>query len=108
MVLKVSTPNLSTPIGLTDNWLTSLNTTFDIPHLPLRIFADLGTYDALWKDDAPAGKFLYDVGLQAHFLHDRIQVFIPFVYNSVYRDAYKSGGKGWFWRTITFNINLQN
>lgn len=106
--LKVSTPNLSTPIGLTDNWLTSLNTTFDIPHLPLRIFADLGTYDALWKDDAPAGKFLYDVGLQAHFLHDRIQVFIPFVYNSVYRDAYKSGGKGWFWRTITFNINLQN
>ncbi|HEY1870805.1 MAG TPA: hypothetical protein VGG71_07080, partial [Chitinophagaceae bacterium] len=114
---KVRTDLLSNKIGKTDDWLIALNFTTDIPDkinplsilpvkIPLKIFADLGTYSDAWKDNSNA-RFLYDAGIQLSLFHSLINIYAPIVYSKVYGDYFKSTlGDNRFWKTISFNINL--
>ena len=116
---KVRTDLLSSKVGKTDNWLGALNLTSDIPSkinplsllpvsIPLKIFADIGTYAEAWQPNATTTRFLYDAGLQLSLLQETVNIYFPLLYSSVYGDYYKSTlGKNHFWKTVSFSIDIQ-
>jgi hypothetical protein len=117
---KVRTDLLSSKIGKTDDWLAAMNFTTTIPpkvnplsvlpfKLPLRLFADVGTYAEAWKKDAGTSKFLYDAGIQLSFLKNTVNVYMPILYSKVYSDYFKSTiPDKRFLKNISFSIDIQN
>jgi hypothetical protein len=117
---KVRTDLLSSKIGKTDNWLMAANFTTDVPKainilqilpvkIPLKVFADVGTYAEAWQKNPATGRFIYDAGLQLSFLKDILQVYIPILYSKVYRDYFKSTiTEKRFVKNISFSIDIQN
>lgn len=116
---KVGTPLLNSPVGKTDNWLMALNLWGDIPdevnplkvlpfNIPVQLFADIGTYSDVWKDDNNSDRFLFDAGIKISIVHSAFNVYLPLVYSKVFRDYYKT-----FYpdkrlaHTIAFSFNLQ-
>lgn len=117
---KVSTPFLLNPVGQSDNWLAAINLTTDLPdginpfsvlpfRLPLRVFADFGTYGDLWSETPPAGRFLYDAGVQVSVLKEAVTIYLPLLYSKIYRETYNSIGElGRFAKRIRFSVSLEN
>ena len=111
---------LSSKVGKTDNWLAAANFTTDIPKsinilqilpikIPLKAFADVGTYAESWQKNVATGRFIYDAGLQVSFFKDVVQVYIPILYSKVYRDYFKSTiTEKRFLKNISFSIDIQN
>ncbi|PZP52395.1 MAG: hypothetical protein DI598_00765 [Pseudopedobacter saltans] len=100
-------------LGMSDNWLTATNLTADFPRNldPLRyvggglkLFFDLGTYSDLWSDVPPAGRFLYDAGLQVSLFKSLVNIYVPVIYSKVYKDKLPTDNR--FWKTVSFSINL--
>jgi hypothetical protein len=116
---KVNTSLLSTKVGKTDHWLMSLNLATDLPDninplsvlpvkIPIKVFADVGTYAEAWKENPASGRFLYDAGIQLPLFGSFINIYIPLIYSKVFRDYYKSTiTEKRFLKTIAFNIDLQ-
>ncbi len=116
---KTNTDLLSNKVGKTDDWLVALNFEADIPEkfnplsvlpikIPLKLFADLGTYAEAWKDNPATGKFLYDAGIQLPLFSSLVNVYVPILYSKVYSDYYKSViTKNKFLRSISFTIDIQ-
>lgn len=110
---KVRTDLLSSKYGRSDDWLTAANFTTDVPKtilpIPLKLFADIGTYAEAWKKDAQTGKFVFDAGLQISLLKNIINIYIPVLYSKAYRDYFKSYiPEKRFRRNISFSIDIQN
>lgn len=115
---KVNTDLLGNKIGKTDDWLMSANLSSDLPDninplsilpvkIPLKIFADVGTYAEAWKDHPASGRFIYDAGIQIPLFHSLVDVYIPIIYSKVYGDYYKSTiTEKKFLKTIAFTINI--
>ena len=116
---KVFTPMRNQPIGTSDNWLSVLNLIADIPsqldpfknlpfNMPIKLYADIGTYSNAWTDVASTGKFVYDAGVQISLFSEALNVYFPLLYSKVYRDYYKSiFGKNYFSKTISFSVNFE-
>ncbi len=116
---KVATDQLLNKVGKTDDWLSSLNFSTDIPKklnplsvlpikIPLKIFVDVGTYAEAWKKNAETGKFLYDAGIQVQILK-LIDIYWPILYSKVYRNYYASTiTEKKFLKTLSFSINIRN
>jgi hypothetical protein len=116
---KVRTDLLGEKIGKTDDWLLSLNLVTDIPKninplsvlpfkIPIKVFADIGTYAEAWKQETSTGRFLYDAGIQVSLFSSMVNVYVPLLYSQVYSSYFKSTlGKNRFLKTISFNIDLQ-
>ncbi len=104
--------------GKTDNWLVALNLSTGLPDkynplsilplkIPLKIFADAGTYAEAWKANPASGRFLYDVGLQVPLFASLVDVYVPLFYSKIYRDYYKTNfPQKRFLKTISFTINI--
>ena len=118
---KVRTDLLADKIGKTDDWLVAANFTTTIPNsinplsvlpfrIPLRLFADIGTYAETWKQNAETDRFLFDAGLQISLLKETINIYIPLLYSSVYRDYLQStiAKKERLWKKISFSIDISN
>ncbi len=117
---KVRSDLLSSKIGKTDNWLTSLNLTSDLPkdinpvsaftnQSPVKLFLDIGTYAEAWQKNSATGKFLYDAGVQVSLYKNLVNIYIPVIYSKIYRDYYKSTiPEKRFLKTISFSIDIQN
>lgn len=116
---KIRTELLSEKVGKTDDWLMALNFSTTIPsHLnplqvlpvkiPLKIFADIGTYSQAWEKAATDDRFLFDAGLQIPLLRETINIYIPLVYSKVYKDYIRSTleKKNRFLKTVSFSINI--
>ena len=115
---KTRTELLSSKIGKTDDWLMAVNFTSDIPDkinplsilpikIPIKLFADIGTFSEAWKNDESGGRFLFDAGIQFSPLKGAINIYLPLLYSKVYSDYFKSTlGDKRFSKTISFNINL--
>lgn len=115
---KVNTELLGEKVGKTDDWLTSLNLVSDVPEninplrvlpvrIPLKIFADVGTYSQAWKDNPATGRFVFDAGIQFSLLRSLLNIYVPVLYSKVYRDYYKSTiAQHRFLKTIAFSFNL--
>ncbi len=117
---KVRTDLLSNKIGKSDDWLTAVNFTSTIPkqinplellpfNIPVKLFADIGTYAEAWKKDAATGRFLYDAGLQVSLLKNIVNIYLPLFYSKVYSDYFKSTIlEKRLVKNISFSIDVQN
>jgi hypothetical protein len=78
--------------------------------IPLKIFADIGTYAEAWKNKAENDRFLYDAGFQISLLKETINIYVPLIYSSVYRDYLQSTilKKERFFKKISFSIDISN
>ena len=117
---KFRTDLLGNKVGKTDRWLTTLNFSTTIPDkinplsvlpikLPVRIFADIGTYAEAWDRDTELDRFLYDIGLQLSLFKGTINIYAPLIYSNVYKEYYKSYlSEKRFLKNISFTIDLNN
>ena len=117
---KVRTDLLSNKIGKTDDWLTAMNFTTTIPKkvnplellpvkIPVKLFADIGTYSGAWKDNSGTPKILYDAGLQLSLFKNTINIYAPLLYSKVYSDYFKSTiTEKRFLKNISFSIDVQH
>lgn len=118
---KVRTELLADKVGKTDDWLMALNLSTTIPSninplnvlpvkIPLKIFADIGSYSEAWDRDATGDRFLFNAGLQVPLFKETINIYIPLVYSRVYKDYIKSTleKKNRFLKTISFSIDIAN
>lgn len=116
---KVRTDFLSNKTGKTDDWLTAVNLTSDIPKninplellpvkIPIRLFADIGTYAEAWKKNSATGRFLYDAGVQVSLFNNVLNIYFPVIYSKVYSDYFKSTiTEKRFIKNISFNIDIE-
>ncbi len=117
---KIRTDLLANKIGKTDNWLMAMNFVSDIPDeinilnilpvkIPLRVYLDIGTYAEAWQKNSTTTRLLYNAGLQLSLLKNTVEIYMPILYSSVYRDYIQSTfAEKRFARTISFCINIQN
>lgn len=118
---KVRTDLLANKVGKTDDWLIAANFNSSIPpnlnplnllpiKIPLKLFADIGTYSDAWKTNAGLDRFLFDVGIHLPLLKQTINIYIPLLYSNIYRDYFKSTveKKNRWLRITSFSINISN
>jgi len=118
---KVRTDLYADKVGKTDDWLAAINLTTTIPSginplsvlpvkIPLKLFADIGTYANAWKRDAGLDRFIFDAGLQLSLLANVVNIYIPVLYSSIYKDYFQSvlEKKKRFLKTISFSIDISN
>ena len=118
---KVRTDLYADKVGKTDDWLAAVNLSTTIPSgmnplsllpvkIPLKIFLDIGTYADAWEKDAELDRFIFDAGLQLSLFANTINIYIPVIYSSIYKDYIQSvlEKKGRFWKTISFSIDISN
>ena len=117
---KFRTDLLGDKVGKTDRWLAALNFSSTIPQkinplsvlpikIPLRVFADVGTYAEAWDRNEEGDRFLFNAGLQLSLLKETINIYIPIVHSRAYSDYYKSYlSDKRFIKSISFSIDLNN
>jgi hypothetical protein len=115
---KIRTDLLANKVGKTGDWLMAANFNTTVPDrlnplsilpikIPLRLFADIGTYAEAWDRDAEADRFLFDAGFHIPLFGELINFYFPVVYSPVFKDYVKSTyEKNRFFRTMTFSINF--
>jgi hypothetical protein len=67
-----------TPIGRSDKWLTAINLKISLPVLPLKIFADAGTYAGAKDAFTGSESIMYDAGLMFVLIPDVSEIYFPF------------------------------
>lgn len=118
---KVRTDLLANKVGRTDDWLIAANFSTTIPSsvnplsmlpvkIPLKLFLDIGTQAEAWKPDAETDRFLFAAGLHIPLLKETINIYIPLLYSSVYKEYIQSTieKKQRFWKKISFSIDISN
>lgn len=115
---KVRTNLLSSKVGKTDNWLIAANLNSGLPEsinplqvlpfkIPLKVFADIGTYAEAWQRGGDMSRFLFDAGLQLSLFKETINVYIPVIYSAVFRDYFRSAlGRKRFLKEVSFSIDI--
>jgi hypothetical protein len=118
---KVRTDLLASKVAKTDDWLIAANFVTTIPSsmnplsmlpvkIPLKVFVDIGTYAEAWKNKEENDRFLYDAGLQLSLARGLINIYMPLVYSSVYKDYILSTieKKNRFFKKMSFTIDISN
>jgi hypothetical protein len=118
---KVRTDLLASKVGKTDDWLASVNFSTTIPtainplsilpfKVPLKLFVDIGTFAEAWEKDAETDRFLFDAGLHIPILKETINIYVPLIYSTVFKDYIQStiDKKGRLLKTISFTIDISN
>jgi hypothetical protein len=117
---KFRTDLLSPEVGKTDNWLIALNLSSSISEkinplsilpfkIPLKVYADIGTYAEPWDKNSTQDRFLFDAGFQLSILKEFVNIYVPVIHNQVYKDYYNSYlSKPRFWKSISFTLNFYN
>jgi Peptidase family M1 domain len=101
--------------GRSENWVAALNFTSTLPYslfqrvLPVKIFADVGTFAEAWQKNSSTSNFLYTAGIQLSLLHNLVNVYMPVLFSNDFRTNIKSAWpKQRFLKTISFSIDIQN
>jgi hypothetical protein len=118
---KIKTDLYADKVGKTDDWLAAINLSTTIPSginplsilpvkIPLKVFFDLGTYADAWDKDEDLDHFIFDAGLQLSLFANTVNIYVPIIYSSIYKDYIQSvlEEKGRFWKTISFSIDISN
>ena len=94
---KVRTDLLADKVAKTDDWLIAANFSTTIPDginplsllpvkIPLKFFFDIGTYAESWKQKSTTDRFLFDMGMHIPIMKETVNIYIPLLYSSVYRE----------------------
>jgi len=105
---KINTMQYANQLGWSDNFLVSLNLKSDLPiwNLPLRIFADVGTFSGAKLSNPSGSGILFDAGLEL-YLGNFISVYVPLLMSADFKDyTTQMYPNNRFWHTISFSINL--
>ncbi|MEO9022453.1 MAG: M1 family metallopeptidase [Ginsengibacter sp.] len=101
--------------GQSENWVAAVNLNTSLPNnlfpikLPVKIFFDAGTYAEAWDKNTSASKFLYVGGLQLSLFSNVLNIYVPIIYSSDFRDYLKTDKEAnKFLKKITFSIDIQN
>ncbi len=116
---KIRTDLLSSKIGKTDDWLIAVNLNTSIPQIinpleilpikiPIKLFADIGTYAAAWQKNQPTEKILFNGGIQFSLFKDIVQIYLPLVYSRSFKEYINSTiSEKKVIKTISFSIDIQ-
>ena len=108
---KIRTDLLIDKIGKTDDWLVAANFCSTLlPKLPVKIFADLGTYADAWKNNSGLDHFLFEAGLQLSILKETVNIYLPLLYSTELKSYIQSylPKKNRMLKTISFSIDIAN
>ncbi len=101
--------------GRSEQWVAALNFTTTLPNsifpqnFPVKLFLDIGSYAEAWKNNPPTSKFLYTAGLQLSVLKNLLNVYMPVLYSSDFKDYIKSTWpKNRLIKSISFSIDIQH
>jgi len=111
--LKLKTDLFQDLQGRSDNWLASVNLSTSLPKLtpvalPLRVFADVGTYAEAWDRENPNARFLYVAGLQLSLFGELLHIYAPLMYSKQFRERLASvPEENTFLKRISFSLDIQ-
>ena len=96
-----------TILGQTDNWMASINSTFDFPMpLPVKFYINLATFTNA-NSFLDNGFLFYETGLKIGSMNGLINVFFPMFYSSeIDKVADLNNYYDNYWQKIRFTINL--
>lgn len=115
---KFRTDLLASRPGRSDNWLAALNFVSDIPaqvnplsvlpiKIPIKLFADVGTYAEAWEKNTQNTRFLFDAGIQLALFKNTINIYYPLFYSKEFSDySLQMNGKKRSGKNISFSIDL--
>lgn len=115
---KFRTDLLANRPGRTDNWLAALNFISDIPSqinplsilpikIPIKLFADIGTYAEAWEKNSQNTRFLFDAGIHLALFKNTINIYYPLFYSKEYSDySLQMHGKKRSAKNISFSFDL--
>lgn len=111
--LKLRTDLFQGLQGRSDDWVASMNFTTTLPDklfpikLPLRLFADVGTYAGAWEKQAATARFLYVGGIQLSLFGNLVNVYAPIVFSKEFRDNLKTVPEEYkFFKRLSFSIDV--
>jgi hypothetical protein len=106
---KMRSQLLSGRIGVSDDWMVTANIKTDLPFkIPVRIFADFGTFANAQQLNSNGSRMLFDAGLEIYFW-DVVNIYFPLLYSPEFKDYAESVyGKNKFWQSVSFTVNLNN
>ena len=116
---KIRTDLNASKIGKTGDWLMAANFNTTIPDnlnplsvlpikIPIRLFADIGTYAEAWDSDAETDRFLFDAGLHIPLFNETVNLYFPIIYSKPFNDYVKSiYPKNKLWNTMSFTLSLK-
>ncbi len=94
-----------TAVGQTNDWLVTFNATIDIPVLPVKLFADIGTYHNA-KHAYPGSLPLpYVAGLQLEPISNFLRINFPLAVSKDIERASRFMYNN-YWEKITFSLRL--
>lgn len=98
-----------------DDLLFALNLSTTLPNgilpvfIPLKLFADIGTTNAMWDKENSYGKIAYVAGLQLSLFKKTINIYAPLLYSKQFKDLLISDPENnKFSKKISFNIDISN
>ncbi len=77
-------------VGQADKWIAALNLKLSLPGpLPIRLYADVGTYNGA-KDAFPGSQaVMYDAGVMLSSIHNVLELYVPIFRSSDIRDVHE-------------------
>jgi hypothetical protein len=107
---KVKTNLLSSPIGVSNNWLTAVNLRTDLPiksKIKVQLFLDVATYADAGKLNTSGNKAIYEAGAELHLFKDILIIYAPLVLSKDLKDYVKSTySKNRTLQTMSFSLDL--
>ena len=106
---KYRTSQYANPIGLSDDWLFSLNVSTDLPlgKIPLRAYAGVASFSNAAKLNPSGAKILFESGLEL-YLNSYLSVYFPVFMSQDYKNYSESVlGKNAFLKSISFSLHLE-
>lgn len=95
------------PGGQSNKWLFAVNTEVKIPFLPVKLFADLGTYYNAKKAYTGSAAWVYDAGVAIILIKNVCEVYFPFVFSNDIKN-YHTANDLKFGDKIRFTCNIKS
>jgi hypothetical protein len=98
---------VATPIGDTWDWLVAVNLKTSVPgKMPIKLFADVGTYKGARNALSGSKVLVFDAGVEVFIIRDIFEIYFPIAMSSDLR-TYADGAYENYWQKIRFVLNMQ-